>query len=135
MQTLHACVAHKFCLDFHVGNKPTNVRATHDWLHNRMQAMHKQLPTCLHNLIDHGFAGLTSIVFAQRKAGRSQEKNDFPSFYKNCHLNLILIAIWNTLGSLDITLMLHPIVHRSGLASSLDIISWNKLRYKNLGGI
>jgi len=58
-----------------------------------MQAMHKQLTTCLHNLIDHGFTGLTSTVFAQRKPGYSQEKNDFPSLYKNCHLNLILITI------------------------------------------
>jgi len=39
-----------------------------------MQAMHKQLTTCIHKLIDRGFIGLTSTVFAQRKAGRTQER-------------------------------------------------------------
>jgi len=37
-----------------------------------MQAMHKQLTMCFHKLIDRGFIGLTSTVFAQRKAGRTQ---------------------------------------------------------------
>jgi len=38
--------------------------------------MHKQLTTSFHNLIEGGFIGLTSTVFAQCKAGRTQEKKE-----------------------------------------------------------
>ena len=38
--------------------------------------MHKQLTTSFHNLMDRGFIGLTSTVFAQCDAGRTQEKKE-----------------------------------------------------------
>jgi len=90
MQVVRAHITHRLiCLPWIVfalpqlGKNSRNIRATHDCLRNRIQAMHRQLKTCLRYLTVRDFCACASYLCAmQARPNVRKKQRNFASLNK-----------------------------------------------------